>query len=78
MNCSYYKLKHQVIYHQHIAETVFSLHVRKPDPDLKDGLRGLLFLLIEFLVFLGLAVVREYWTEPDRKRSGKRLPFLLH
>lgn len=61
-----YKLKHQVVHHQCIAEPVFFLCFRKPDPDLKDGVWGLLFLLIEFLVFLGLAVVWEYWTEPDR------------
>lgn len=57
----YYKLKHQVLYHQHIADTASCFLFKKPDP--KDGVWGLLFLLIEFL---GLAVLWEYWTEPDR------------
>lgn len=61
-----YKLKHQVVHHQSIAEPVFFLCFRKPDPDLKDGVWGLLFLLIKFLVFLGLAVFWEYWTELNR------------
>lgn len=57
----YYKLKHWVLYHQHIAGTVFFLHFRKPD--WKDAVGGLLFLIIEFL---GLTVLWEHWTEPDR------------
>lgn len=54
MNCIL-QTEHQVLYHQHIAETVLCLHLRKPDPDPKKWCVGdFLFLLIEFL---GLAVL---------------------